>query len=57
MTVNAYLLHRISILERLSSHVGTALSACRQLAFPQCKTYDKPSWNFDCDVRILAGNS
>jgi len=57
MTVNAYLLHRISILERLSSHAGTALSACRQLAFPQCKTYDKPSWNFDCDVRILAGNS
>lgn len=27
------------------------------IVFPQCKTYDKPSWNFDCDVRILAGNS
>jgi len=57
MTINTYLLQCISIMERLSSLVAQALSACRQLPFPHCKTYDKPSWNFDKEVRILAGNS
>ncbi|WP_277352679.1 hypothetical protein [Achromobacter anxifer] len=57
MTINAHLLQCIAIKYRLSSLVAQALSACRQLPFPHCKTYDKPSWNFDREVRILAGNS
>jgi len=47
MTINAYLLRCISIMEMLSPPDAKALSACRQLPFPHCKTYDKPSWNFD----------
>jgi len=47
MSVNAYLLRCISILETLSPLAVQALSACRQFPFPHCKTYDKPSWNFD----------
>jgi hypothetical protein len=47
MTINAYLLRCISIREMLSPYAVKALSACRQFTFPHCKTYDKPSWNFD----------
>jgi hypothetical protein len=55
--INAYLLQCIAHGKGFSRLARRVLSACRQLTFPHCKTYVKPSWNFDKEVRILAGNS
>ncbi len=42
---------------RVFTQCQCELSTIRQFTFPHRKTYDKPSWNFDSEVRILAGNS
>jgi len=57
MTINANLLQCIASAYRVFAQWIRQLSATRQFTFPHCKTYDKPSWNFDPEVRILAGNS
>jgi hypothetical protein len=57
ISIKAVLLQRIAYQKGFSRLAAHVLSACRQLPFPHCKTYVKPSWNFDKDVRILAGNS
>ena len=57
MTINTNLLQRILHSHGAPTQWQCELSAIRQFTLPHRKTYDKPSWNFDGEVRILAGNS